>query len=208
MAAESAHNLIDAARKRRIYPGKYARAVPRLAGSAAEATRMLPASSADDARRAQAAVKHVTLLRLYADGGRWVATSRPIVHSPCDRLASLFAIAFATASSGGLALNPNFWMRRGSAIKSVFRYVVWSGNWIRMNSRWSHHRPAVAILALKPQRVLDPFCFLLIAVSGWMNQRQLQVIDYLVMSENSIALKTQSYAGDSEGRYAGVKSRF
>jgi hypothetical protein len=27
--------------------------------------------------------------------------------------------------------------------------------------------------------VLDPFRFLLIAVSGWMNQRQLQVIDYL-----------------------------
>src|SRR5579864_3507656 len=28
-------------------------------------------------------------------------------------------------------------------------------------------------------RALDPFRFLLIAVSGWMNQRQLQVIDYL-----------------------------
>src|SRR5919205_1259509 len=28
-------------------------------------------------------------------------------------------------------------------------------------------------------RVLDPFRFVLIAVSGWMNQRQLQVIDYL-----------------------------
>ena len=27
--------------------------------------------------------------------------------------------------------------------------------------------------------VLDPFRFLLIAVAGWMNQRQLQVIDYL-----------------------------
>ena len=32
---------------------------------------------------------------------------------------------------------------------------------------------------MKPQRVLDPFRFVLIAVSGWMNQRQLQVIDYL-----------------------------
>jgi hypothetical protein len=32
---------------------------------------------------------------------------------------------------------------------------------------------------LKTQRVLDPFRFLLIAVSGWMNQRQLEVIDYL-----------------------------
>src|SRR5215469_12765041 len=29
------------------------------------------------------------------------------------------------------------------------------------------------------QRVLDPFQFLLIAVSGWMNHRQLQVIEYL-----------------------------
>src|ERR1019366_1357476 len=33
--------------------------------------------------------------------------------------------------------------------------------------------------ALKTQRVLDPFRFVVIAVSGWMNQRQLQVIDYL-----------------------------
>ena len=28
-------------------------------------------------------------------------------------------------------------------------------------------------------RVLDPFRFLLVAVGGWMNQRQLQAIDYL-----------------------------
>jgi hypothetical protein len=28
-------------------------------------------------------------------------------------------------------------------------------------------------------RVLDPFRFLLISVAGWMNQSQLQVIDYL-----------------------------
>ena len=32
---------------------------------------------------------------------------------------------------------------------------------------------------MKAQRVLDPFQFVVIAVSGWMNQRQLQVIDYL-----------------------------
>jgi hypothetical protein len=32
---------------------------------------------------------------------------------------------------------------------------------------------------LEPERVFDPFRFLLIAVSGRMNQRQLQVIDYL-----------------------------
>ena len=28
-------------------------------------------------------------------------------------------------------------------------------------------------------RVLDPFRFVLIAVAGWMNQRHLQMIDYL-----------------------------
>src|SRR5215813_14000724 len=28
-------------------------------------------------------------------------------------------------------------------------------------------------------RVLDPFRFVLVAVAGWMNQRQLQAIDYL-----------------------------
>ncbi|MGC9998943.1 MAG: hypothetical protein ABSE21_02480 [Bryobacteraceae bacterium] len=28
-------------------------------------------------------------------------------------------------------------------------------------------------------RVLDPFRFVVIAVAGWMNQRQLQIIDYL-----------------------------
>ena len=28
-------------------------------------------------------------------------------------------------------------------------------------------------------RVMDPFRFVLIAVAGWMNQRQLQALDYL-----------------------------
>ena len=28
-------------------------------------------------------------------------------------------------------------------------------------------------------RMLDPFQFLLVAIAAWMNQRQLQVIDYL-----------------------------
>jgi len=28
-------------------------------------------------------------------------------------------------------------------------------------------------------RVLDPFRFVLVAVGGWMNQHQLQIIDYL-----------------------------
>ena len=28
-------------------------------------------------------------------------------------------------------------------------------------------------------KVLDPFRFLLVSLAGWMNQRQLQIIDYL-----------------------------
>src|SRR5262249_44640413 len=36
-----------------------------------------------------------------------------------------------------------------------------------------------AIMADHMRTVLDPFRFLLVTVSGWMNQRQLQVIDYL-----------------------------
>ena len=38
-------------------------------------------------------------------------------------------------------------------------------------------------------RALDPFRFVLIAVAGWMNQRQLQVIDYL--REENCVLREQ-----------------
>src|SRR6202050_5502924 len=34
-------------------------------------------------------------------------------------------------------------------------------------------------MASEMPRVLDPFRFVLIAVGGWMNQHQLQIIDYL-----------------------------
>jgi hypothetical protein len=37
-------------------------------------------------------------------------------------------------------------------------------------------------------RVLDPFRFVLIAVAGWMNQHQLQIIDYLC-EENRVLRK-------------------
>jgi hypothetical protein len=47
---------------------------------------------------------------------------------------------------------------------------------------------------LEPQRAFDPFRFLLIAVSGWMNQRQLQVIDYLREENRSFA--SNSAIGD------------
>lgn len=40
-------------------------------------------------------------------------------------------------------------------------------------------------MGYEAQRVLDPFRFLLVAVSGWMNQRQLQVIDY-IREENRV----------------------
>ena len=38
-------------------------------------------------------------------------------------------------------------------------------------------------------RVLDPFGFVLIAVAGWMNQHQLQIIDYL--REENLVLREQ-----------------
>ena len=37
----------------------------------------------------------------------------------------------------------------------------------------------LAIMATEMPRILDPFRFVLIAVAGWMNQHQLQIIDYL-----------------------------
>jgi len=43
--------------------------------------------------------------------------------------------------------------------------------------------------------VLDPFRFLLVAVSGWMNQRQLEVIDYL--REENRVLREQLGGADS-----------
>ena len=42
-------------------------------------------------------------------------------------------------------------------------------------------------------RVLDPFRFVLISIAGWMNQRQLQVIDYL--REENRVLREQLEAG-------------
>jgi hypothetical protein len=38
---------------------------------------------------------------------------------------------------------------------------------------------AVEIMVFEPQRVLDPVRFLLLAVSGWMNHRRLQIVAYL-----------------------------
>src|SRR5215471_10865798 len=44
-------------------------------------------------------------------------------------------------------------------------------------------------MGFEKQRGIDPFRFMLIAVSGWMNHRQLQVIDYL--REENRALREQ-----------------
>jgi hypothetical protein len=43
----------------------------------------------------------------------------------------------------------------------------------------SYYEAYLTIMGVEDQRVLDPFRFVVIAVSGWMNQGQLQVIDYL-----------------------------
>ena len=43
-------------------------------------------------------------------------------------------------------------------------------------------------------RVLDPFRFVLIAVAGWMNQHQLQIIDYL--REENRVLREQLGGGE------------
>lgn len=59
-------------------------------------------------------------------------------------------------------------------------HLVWSGNWICLYLLVCHHRCAKT-RDNGERDVLDPdpFRFLVIALSGWMNQRQLQMIDYL-----------------------------
>jgi hypothetical protein len=42
-----------------------------------------------------------------------------------------------------------------------------------------HHSSVVAIVGFEAPESFDPFRCLLFAVSGWMNQRQLRMIDYL-----------------------------
>src|SRR5512133_878722 len=52
-------------------------------------------------------------------------------------------------------------------------------------------------------KILDPFRFVLIAVAGWMNQRQLQVIDYL--REENRVLREQ--LGDKRLRFSDDQRR-
>jgi hypothetical protein len=59
-------------------------------------------------------------------------------------------------------------------------------------------------------RVLDPFRFVLIAVAGWMNQRQLQMIDYL--REENRVLREQLGVGrlrlnDNQRRRLAVRAK-
>ena len=59
-------------------------------------------------------------------------------------------------------------------------------------------------------RVLDPFRFVLIAVAGWMNQRQLQIVDYL--REENRVLREQLAGGrlqlnDDHRRRLAVKAK-
>jgi hypothetical protein len=51
-------------------------------------------------------------------------------------------------------------------------------------------------------RVLDPFRFLLITVAGWMNQRQLPMIDYL--REENRVLREQLALANLGTRWSGA----
>ena len=51
-------------------------------------------------------------------------------------------------------------------------------------------------------KVLDPFRFVLLAVAGWMNQRQLHIIDYLrhtTSNRPSALLASRSIGSDTFG---------
>jgi hypothetical protein len=56
---------------------------------------------------------------------------------------------------------------------------------------------------VKVPRVLDPFRFVLIALSGWMNQHQQQVIEYL-REENRVL---REHLGDHRLRFTDTKLR-
>jgi len=65
--------------------------------------------------------------------------------------------------------------------------LEWSENWICMkDAMFCYCGSAVATMGLNTQGALDPFRFVLIAVSGWMNHRQLQAIEYLRSGAGSI----------------------
>ena len=49
-------------------------------------------------------------------------------------------------------------------------------------------------------RVLDPFRFVLIAVAGWMNQHQLQIIDYLREENRVLREQLSQQVTDSTAR--------
>ena len=55
-------------------------------------------------------------------------------------------------------------------------------------------------------RVLDPFRFVLIAVAGWMNQRQLQIIDYL-REENRVLRGRRVWLNDDQRRRLAAKAK-
>ena len=67
--------------------------------------------------------------------------------------------------------------------------LVWSENWICLKQRRLAAVPETQDNKLVMPRVLDPFRFILIAVGGWMNQHQLQIIDYL--REENLVLREQ-----------------
>jgi hypothetical protein len=71
----------------------------------------------------------------------------------------------------------------------VLTHGEWSENWIWLNSGRFVTVPETQDNKLVMPRALDPFRFVLIAVGGWMNQQQLQIIDYL--REENLVLREQ-----------------
>ena len=73
--------------------------------------------------------------------------------------------------------------------------LVWSGNRICLNPPGFAGPPlTAAIMNERMPRALDPFRFVLIALAGWMNQRQLHAINYL--REENRVLREHSAGGD------------
>src|SRR5262249_16074170 len=61
------------------------------------------------------------------------------------------------------------------------------------------------------KRVLDPFNFLIISIAGWMNQRQQQVIEYLVeenrVLREQIGNRRMRFTDNRRCRLAGIAKR-
>src|SRR4051794_6195451 len=69
--------------------------------------------------------------------------------------------------------------RRADGSRNLDDDPVWSGNSNGLIGVVRARLQTVAMMSEPDARVLDPIQFVLIALAGWMNQRQLQTIEYL-----------------------------